>query len=162
MESGKETDSLVGGILCFRGGNVFDGYWHDEDQTNAVFDADGFFKTGDWADWIRMVLWIEGRISRFSKIGGEMVSHQMIEEAITHVLDICPGQDLPFVVTAREHEQKGEEIILISTLSLDLNQIQKDLGQMDYPISGSQEIAFQLRLYRFYLQEKSVGVRFVI
>ena len=56
-----------------------------------------------------------------------MVSHQMIEEAITHVLDICPGQDLPFVVTAREHEQKGEEIILISTLSLDLNQIQKAL-----------------------------------
>lgn len=128
VESGKETDSLVGGILCFRGGNVFDGYWHDEDQTNAVFDADGFFKTGDLGRLDKDgFLWIEGRISRFSKIGGEMVSHQMIEEAITHVLDICPGQDLPFVVTAREHEQKGEEIILISTLSLDLNQIQKAL-----------------------------------
>jgi acyl-[acyl-carrier-protein]-phospholipid O-acyltransferase/long-chain-fatty-acid--[acyl-carrier-protein] ligase len=128
VESGKQTNSLVGGILCFRGGNVFDGYWQDKDQTDAVLDTDGWFKTGDLGRLDEEgFLWIEGRISRFSKIGGEMVSHQMIEEAITHVLDICPGQDLPFVVTAREHDQKGEEIILLSTLSLDLDQIQKAL-----------------------------------
>jgi acyl-[acyl-carrier-protein]-phospholipid O-acyltransferase/long-chain-fatty-acid--[acyl-carrier-protein] ligase len=128
VESGEQTDSLVGGILCFRGGNVFDGYWQDDGQTNAVLDADGWFKTGDLGRLDEEgFLWIEGRISRFSKIGGEMVSHQMIEEAITHVLHICPGQDLPFVVTAREHDQKGEEIILVSTLSLDLHQIQKAL-----------------------------------
>ena len=134
VESGKETNSFVGGILCFRGGNVFEGYWNDEDRTNAVFDMDGWFKTGDLGRLDEDgFLWIEGRISRFSKIGGEMISHQMIEEAITHVLEICPGQDLPFVVAAREHEQKGEEIILVSTLSLDLNQIQKALRANGLP-----------------------------
>ena len=69
VESGKETDSLVGGILCFRGGNVFDGYWHDEDQTNAVFDADGFFKTGDLGRLDKDgFLWIEEEYHAFQRL----------------------------------------------------------------------------------------------
>ena len=58
----------------------------------AIVDEDGFVRITD-------------RLARFSKIGGEMVPHGRVEEA----LHIAAGIDVPtFVVTALADEKKGE------------------------------------------------------
>jgi len=61
------------GMLLLRGANVFGGYLHDEAKTAAAF-RDGWLVTGDLARFDEAgFLHIEGRLSRFAKIAGEMV-----------------------------------------------------------------------------------------
>src|SRR5712691_5343356 len=67
------------GMLWLRGPNIFEGYLHDEKRTAEVL-RDGWFKTGDIGRFDEDgFLFIEGRLSRFSKIGGEMVPHEALE-----------------------------------------------------------------------------------
>src|SRR3989441_4468374 len=75
-----ETDRKLSlhetGMVWFRGVNVFEGYLHDEKRTADVLH-DGWFKTGDIGRFDEDgFLYIEGRLSRFSKIGGGKVAHE--------------------------------------------------------------------------------------
>ncbi|MDA8043097.1 MAG: acyl-[ACP]--phospholipid O-acyltransferase, partial [Pirellulales bacterium] len=67
----------------------------------AKLDADGFIT-------------ITGRQSRFSKIGGEMVPHMLLEEAVNTILGAADGELLA-VVTAVPHITKGERLIVLTT-----------------------------------------------
>ena len=78
-------------------------------------------------------MWIEGRVSRFSKIGGEMVPHQEVEDAIHKILGLCPDEDLQLVVSARENIQKGEELVVVTTLDLNLQELKKALREQGLP-----------------------------
>ncbi len=70
------------GMLWLRGPNIFEGYLDAPEQTAEVL-RDGWFKTGDIGRFDEDgFLYIEGRLSRFSKIGGEMVPHETIEQKI--------------------------------------------------------------------------------
>ena len=134
IDTGKETNLSDGGILCFRGKNIFAGYLNDQQKTSAVLDTAGWFKTGDLGRIDEDgFLWIEGRVSRFSKIGGEMVPHQKVEEAINKILGLCPDEDLQLVVSARENIQKGEELLVVTTLELNLQDLKKALRREGLP-----------------------------
>ena len=79
-----ETDSKLSlhetGMLWVRGPNIFEGYLNDPVRSAEVLQ-DGWFKTGDLGRFDEDgFLYIEGRLSRFSKIGGEMVPHETIEQ----------------------------------------------------------------------------------
>ncbi|MEO6786164.1 MAG: AMP-binding protein, partial [Chthoniobacteraceae bacterium] len=70
------------GMLWFKGASVFEGYLDDPARTAEVV-RDGWFRTGDLARFDEDgFLFIEGRMSRFSKIGGEMVPHETVEAKI--------------------------------------------------------------------------------
>ena len=134
IDSGITTNLTKGGILCFRAENIFVGYWNDQQKTSSVLDTAGWFKTGDLGRIDEDgFLWIEGRVSRFSKIGGEMVPHQKVEEAIHKILGLCPDEDLQLVVSARENIQKGEELIVVTTLDINLQDLKKALRHEGLP-----------------------------
>jgi acyl-[acyl-carrier-protein]-phospholipid O-acyltransferase/long-chain-fatty-acid--[acyl-carrier-protein] ligase len=96
------------GLLLVRGSNRMVGYLGQPARTAEVC-PDGWYITGDVAliddeGFIR----ITDRLSRFSKIGGEMVPHIRIEEALATVLG-----DAPCVVTAIDDEQRGERLVAL-------------------------------------------------
>ena len=124
------------GIIWFKGPNVFPGYLGDPKKTTVVL-KDGWFRTGDVghvdADGF---LYIEGRISRFSKIGGEMVPHETLEAAVNKVLGLDSEAERKIAIIGVPDEQKGEAILLLSTIAgaaleqecLDLRYRLLDLG----------------------------------
>ncbi|NOY00012.1 MAG: AMP-binding protein, partial [Verrucomicrobia bacterium] len=82
----------------------------------------GWFRTGDLG---RMdedgFLYIEGRLSRFSKIGGEMVPHETVEDSINLAMEYDPEDDRKITVVGVPDEAKGEALILLTT-EADLDQ----------------------------------------
>lgn len=115
------TDKVVPlnrqGIIWFKGPNVFTGYLGNPKLSEAVL-KEGWFRTGDVG---RMdddgFLYIEGRISRFSKIAGEMVPHETVEAAVNKVLGLDSEAERKVAVVGVPDEQKGEAIVLLSTIA---------------------------------------------
>jgi acyl-[acyl-carrier-protein]-phospholipid O-acyltransferase/long-chain-fatty-acid--[acyl-carrier-protein] ligase len=105
------------GIIWFKGPNVFPGYLGDPAKSAEVL-RDGWFRTGDVG---RMdadgFLYIEGRISRFSKIAGEMVPHETVEAAINKVLGLDAETERRIAIVGVPDEHKGEAILLLSTIA---------------------------------------------
>lgn len=105
------------GIIILKGPNIFPGYLRDEKRTKEVLSDDGWFRTGDVgfldADGF---LHIQGRISRFSKIAGEMVPHETIESAINQVLGLDAETERKIAIVGIPDEAKGEAIVLLSTI----------------------------------------------
>ena len=101
------------GLLLVRGPNIMQGYLDNPKLTAEVL-RDGWYCTGDMA--VRDedgFLQITGRLSRFSKIGGEMVPHIKIEETLH---ELQGATDLTFVVTAVPDEKKGERLVVLHRL----------------------------------------------
>jgi acyl-[acyl-carrier-protein]-phospholipid O-acyltransferase/long-chain-fatty-acid--[acyl-carrier-protein] ligase len=99
---------LIGreGMLLVKGPNVMQGYLDQPERTAEVI-RDGWYVTGDLAviddDGF---IFITDRVSRFSKIGGEMVPHLKVEEAINMALgDVCAA------VAAVPCETRGERLV---------------------------------------------------
>ncbi|MFP4673474.1 MAG: AMP-binding protein [Opitutales bacterium] len=115
------------GLLALKGPNVFEGYLNDPDKTTAVMDGD-WFVTGDLASLdADGFLRIEGRISRFSKIGGEMVPHATVESALVKALGM-EDEELPqLVVTGRPDEAKGEVLVLLAAFDLEPERVREEL-----------------------------------
>jgi len=106
------------GIIVLKGANIFPGYLKDEKRTTEVLSEDGWFKTGDIGYFDSDgFLHIQGRISRFSKIAGEMVPHETIEAAINKVLGLDAETERKIAVVGVPDEKKGEAIVLLSTIS---------------------------------------------
>lgn len=106
------------GIINLKGPNIFSGYLRDVKRSNEVLTADGWFKTGDVgvfdADGF---LHIQGRISRFSKIAGEMVPHETLEAAINKVLGLDTETERKIAIVGVPDDKKGEAIVLLSTIA---------------------------------------------
>ena len=101
------------GMLLITGPNLMKGYLHDPEKTAKVI-RDGWYVTGDIARLDEQgFIHITGRESRFSKIGGEMVPHVLVEEAIQSFLAPHDDDDPVAVVTAVPDEKKGERLIVV-------------------------------------------------
>jgi acyl-[acyl-carrier-protein]-phospholipid O-acyltransferase/long-chain-fatty-acid--[acyl-carrier-protein] ligase len=103
------------GMLLIKGPNVMRGYLGDDTKTAEVV-LDGWYVTGDIAVVDQQgFITITGRQSRFSKIGGEMVPHINIEEAIQNFVAGEDDESIRAAVTAVPDEKKGERLIVIHT-----------------------------------------------
>ena len=120
------------GMLWLRGVNIFEGYLNDPVRTAAVIQ-DGWFKTGDLGRFDEDgFLFIEGRLSRFSKIGGEMVPHETVESKIREAMKIA-ADDHSIAVTGIPDEVKGEALVLLATIEIDPNALRTGLNAIGIP-----------------------------
>ncbi|MDG2167775.1 MAG: AMP-binding protein [Opitutales bacterium] len=132
-DTGEPRSLFEPGMLYLKGGNIFGGYLDDPERNAEILD-DGWFKTGDLARFDEDgFLHIEGRQSRFSKIGGEMVPHETIETKIIEVLDLNEEEMVPIVVSARPDDAKGEALVLLSTIDIDENELKQKLTEEGLP-----------------------------
>jgi acyl-[acyl-carrier-protein]-phospholipid O-acyltransferase/long-chain-fatty-acid--[acyl-carrier-protein] ligase len=117
------------GLLWIKGPNVMLGYLNQPEATAKVI-RDGWYNTGDIAHLdAEGFITITGRLSRFSKIGGEMVPHIKIEETLLSLVAAAAasgatageparadsGTDAPqpLAVCAVADERKGERLVVL-------------------------------------------------
>ncbi|MBN1809724.1 MAG: AMP-binding protein [Planctomycetes bacterium] len=112
IDADSEEDLEFGerGILAVKGPSIMKGYLGDKERTGEVL-KDGWYNTRDVAvidaeGYIRLV----DRVSRFSKIAGEMVPHLVVEEALAAVLGT---DEMRAVVTGIPDSGKGERLVVV-------------------------------------------------
>lgn len=116
------------GILALRGPNVAAGYLKKDDQKFQ----DGWLITGDVAHIdAEGFLFIEGRLSRFSKIGGEMVSHLAVEEAIG--LSVPKDEDCIDCIVGCTCPEKGERLVLLTNREVTREMIRSAFAAREIP-----------------------------
>jgi len=110
---------------------VMKGYLGKPEKTAEVLH-DGWYTTGDIATLDEDgFLTITDRLSRFSKIGGEMVPHIKIEEKLHEIAGLT---EMSFVVTGVPDGKKGERLVVVHTLSEEeLKPVLEKLSQSDLP-----------------------------
>ncbi len=128
------------GMIWLKGINVFKGYI-GRDDLNADIFRDGWFKTGDLGSVdLNNILTLGGRRSRFSKIGGEMVPHEVVENAIA---DFVPAPEgfaggRTVAIVGVPDKQKGEALVMLSSvhhnqLTIALDEIRSHLADQGLP-----------------------------
>ena len=132
-ESGAKLTLHETGMLWLRGPNIFEGYLNDPERSAEVLQ-DGWFKTGDLGRFDEDgFLFIEGRLSRFSKIGGEMVPHELVEQKILSALNLDAQAERVVAVMGVTDEAKGEALVLLSSIDIDSQQLRAALRAAEVP-----------------------------
>jgi acyl-[acyl-carrier-protein]-phospholipid O-acyltransferase / long-chain-fatty-acid--[acyl-carrier-protein] ligase len=131
IETGLPVAPGTQGMLLVKGPNVMRGYLGKPEKTAEVL-RDGWYTTGDIATMEEDgFLTITDRLSRFSKIGGEMVPHIRIEEKLQELSEVS---EQVFAVTSVADEKKGERLLVVHTLGNDaLQKTIEKFAQCDLP-----------------------------
>jgi acyl-[acyl-carrier-protein]-phospholipid O-acyltransferase/long-chain-fatty-acid--[acyl-carrier-protein] ligase len=121
------------GILELQGPNIFPGYLEDPQRTAATFH-EGWYSTGDMATVSDDgFLTISGRLSRFSKIGGEMVPHLVIEDHLREAFGWTHEPEPVIAVAGVADEKRGESLVLLSTRELTPQIVRERLIEQGLP-----------------------------
>ncbi len=120
------------GMLLIKGPNVMKGYLGPQEKTNKVL-KNGWYETGDIAKLDEDgFITITGRLSRFSKIGGEMVPHEAIEQVLME--EGAEHSEPVLAVTSVPCERKGEKLVVLFAEALgDKEPLLKRLNEADIP-----------------------------
>lgn len=110
LKTGKPVADGEVGMLMVKGPHVMKGYLGQPEQTAEAL-RDGWYVTGDLGTIDRDgFISITGRLSRFSKLAGEMVSHTAVEEKLQQAAGLT---DMTFVVTGVKDEKRGEKLVVL-------------------------------------------------
>lgn len=120
VESGRRVAPGETGLLLVRGPCVFPGYLGDEVASPFVeLEGRRWYRTGDLvsadADG---VLTFRGRLKRFIKLGGEMISLPAIEAALERHF-ARQDEEGPVLAVEATPDEERPEIVLFTTLELD-------------------------------------------
>ncbi|MBN2616965.1 MAG: AMP-binding protein [Spirochaetales bacterium] len=118
------------GKIYVKGDLVMKGYLNSSENSKVI--KDGWYYTGD----IGLLdddgfLWHKGRLKRFVKIGGEMVSLLKIETVLS---EIITDHDIEFGVIEESCDIKGATLTAVFTKEIDRDNLIKQLGQKLPPI----------------------------
>jgi acyl-[acyl-carrier-protein]-phospholipid O-acyltransferase/long-chain-fatty-acid--[acyl-carrier-protein] ligase len=133
-DTGEELPMSSTGMLWLKGPNIFAGYLKDPEKTAGAIKTGRWFITGDLG---RMdddgFVYIEGRLSRFSKIGGEMVPHGTIEARIAELFAWDQNEGPTVVVTGVPDASKGEALVMLTTVEVTAEQVRTKLLEAGLP-----------------------------
>jgi acyl-[acyl-carrier-protein]-phospholipid O-acyltransferase/long-chain-fatty-acid--[acyl-carrier-protein] ligase len=120
------------GMLQVKGPSIMLGYLEEPERTRDVIGEDGWYITGDIAHLDEDgFITITDRLTRFSKIGGEMVPHLQVEDALHKALGVAEPK---LIVTSVSDEQKGEKLVVLHTeLGLTVDELLKRLRDSNLP-----------------------------
>ncbi|MBN2521338.1 MAG: AMP-binding protein [Bacteroidales bacterium] len=120
LVSGEAAKQGNPGMIYVRGENVFKGYLND-DLVSPFEDIDGdiFYKTGDigYID-LEGYLFITGRLKRFIKIAGEMISLPFIEKILLKQY----GEIEPVLAVEGSDKMTPHQIVLFTTKDIDIDE----------------------------------------
>jgi acyl-[acyl-carrier-protein]-phospholipid O-acyltransferase/long-chain-fatty-acid--[acyl-carrier-protein] ligase len=132
------TDKILGpnkeGKILVKGDLVMEGYLHDLEQTSLRI-RNGWYDTGD----IGLMdedgyLYHKGRLKRFVKVGGEMVSLVKVEE---HLSELLPDDVICCVVDVPNPTKGADVVAAVANGDFDmhkvLKQLKKDLPSIAIP-----------------------------
>lgn len=134
-DDSRELPLTERGMIWFKGANVFGGYIGRPELNKEIF-RDGWFKTGDIGQMdLNGFITLGGRLSRFSKIGGEMVPHEGVELALTEGFGLTAEDGVQIAIAGVSDPQKGEALVLLSAMpqhqkSSQANEILQDIRTM--------------------------------
>lgn len=108
------------GMLLVSGDSIFSGYIkHDGDSPFVLFEGKNWYKTGDLVkEDENKILTFSGRLKRFIKLGGEMVSMPAIEEVILSCIDIEEEVEGP-LIAVKAFGESNPELVLFTVVELD-------------------------------------------
>jgi len=123
-ETGEECALGEDGRILVKGDSVMKGYFNDFEQTSLHIRR-GWYDTGDMGNLDEDgYLWHVGRLKRFVKIGGEMVSLVKIED----VLEKFIPEDSHCCVVEIPDAIKGARIVAVVTTPLDEKTVLKEMA----------------------------------
>lgn len=122
--TGEERGTGESGKILVRGDCVMKGYLNDLEETSRSI-RDGWYDTGDMGRLDRDgYLWHEGRLKRFVKIGGEMISLVRVEGELEELLP----DDVTCCVVGLVDASKGARIVVAVTAAIDEQSILRELA----------------------------------
>ncbi len=123
IQTGDEMPRGEEGKILVKGDSVMKGYFDDIEETSLRI-KDGWYDTGDMGMLdAEGYLWHRGRLKRFVKIGGEMVSLVKVESELSALL----GEDIDCCVVEVPDSTKGAKIVAAVTQEIDEKKILKKL-----------------------------------
>ncbi|MFC1461545.1 acyl-[ACP]--phospholipid O-acyltransferase [Verrucomicrobiota bacterium] len=109
IETSEPVQADEPGLLMVKGANVMLGYLDMPEETGEVL-RDGWYDTGDVARMDRDgFVFLQDRLSRHSKIAGEMVPHIAVEEKYLHALG---SVERIVAVSSGPDENRGEQLVV--------------------------------------------------
>lgn len=127
-----------GGLLSVRGPNVMLGYYLFDNPGILKPPVDGWYSTGDIVDIDHEgFITIKGRVKRFAKVAGEMVSLETVEKIATQA-----SPNLQHAASTQVDAQRGENIVLFTTDAT----LAKDVLQAAAKTLGAPELAIPKKI----------------
>ncbi len=122
-----ETHIPVGpgesGKLLVRGPNVFSGYLGDVPSPFVEHGGHLWYDTGDLVYEDDGVLVFAGRMKRFVKLGGEMVSLPAIEHVLTENCD--SGVNEPEIAVMATADEEHPELVLLTAMDIEREEVNR-------------------------------------
>ncbi len=135
-ETGEELPRGEEGKILVKGDLIMKGYFDDLEET-SLHIRDGWYDTGDMGMMDEDgYLWHRGRLKRFVKIGGEMVSLVRVEKTLEKHLP----EGAECCVVEVPDSLKGAKIVAVVTMPVNEKEILKKLANELPPISQPKKI----------------------